>query len=37
VGASFKDLGKKWFAFSKMNDLLPEIKRKLETIDVESF
>ena len=37
VGASFKDLGKKWSAFSKMNDLLPEIKRKLETIDVESF
>ncbi len=25
IGASIKDLGKKWFAASKMNSLLPEI------------
>ena len=30
IGASIKDLGKKWFAFSKMNSLLPEILNKLE-------
>ena len=24
IGASLKDLGKKWFAFSLMNDLTPE-------------
>lgn len=29
IGASLKDLGKKWFAFSRMNDLLPELLRKL--------
>ncbi len=29
IGASIKDLGKKWFAFSKMNSLLPEILKKL--------
>jgi hypothetical protein len=29
IGASLKDLGKKWFAFSKMNDLLPELLQKL--------
>jgi hypothetical protein len=29
IGASIKDLGKKWFAFSKMDDLLPEIKKRL--------
>ena len=29
IGASVKDLGKKWFAFSKMNDLLPEIRARL--------
>jgi hypothetical protein len=29
IGASLKDLGKKWFAFSKMNDLLPELKKRL--------
>ena len=29
LGASLKDLGKKWFAFSKMNDLLPELLNKL--------
>jgi hypothetical protein len=28
-GASFKDLGQKWFAFSKMNDLLPEVQKRL--------
>ena len=29
VGASLKDLGKKWFAFSKLNEFLPEILKKL--------
>jgi len=31
-GASLKDLGKKWFAFSKMNDLLPELLNRLRLI-----
>jgi hypothetical protein len=30
LGASLKDLGKKWFAFSKMNDLLPELLLRLK-------
>jgi hypothetical protein len=30
IGASVKDLGKKWFAFSKMNDLLHEIRARLD-------
>lgn len=30
VGASLKDLGKKWFAFSKINEFLPEIIKKLD-------
>lgn len=30
IGASLKDLGKKWFAFSKMSDLLPELLEKLK-------
>ncbi len=29
IGASLKDLGKRWFAFSKMSDLLPELLAKL--------
>lgn len=29
IGASLKDLGKRWFAFSKMSDLLPELLGKL--------
>ncbi len=29
LGASLKDLGKKWFAFSKLNEFLPELLRKL--------
>jgi hypothetical protein len=29
IGASLKDLGKKWFAFSKLDDYLVEIKNKL--------
>lgn len=29
IGASLKDLGKKWFAFSRINDFLPEILNKL--------
>jgi hypothetical protein len=32
IGASIKDLGKKWFAFSKMNDLLPELLERLRLI-----
>ncbi len=30
IGASLKDLGKKWFAFSRLNDLLPEILKRLD-------
>lgn len=30
IGASLKDLGKRWFAFSKINEFLPEILKKLE-------
>ena len=30
IGASLKDLGKKWFAFSKLNEFLPEILIKLD-------
>lgn len=29
IGASLKDLGKKWFAFSKINEFLPEIISRL--------
>jgi hypothetical protein len=29
IGASLKDLGKKWFAFSKLNEFLPELLQKL--------
>jgi len=29
IGASIKDLGKKWFAFSKINEFLPELLSKL--------
>jgi 3-dehydroquinate dehydratase len=29
LGASLKDLGKKWFAFSKLNEFLPEVLGKL--------
>ena len=29
IGASLKDLGKKWFAFSKLNEFLPNILQKL--------
>jgi hypothetical protein len=32
IGASLKDLGKKWFAFSKLNEFLPEILKKLQEI-----
>jgi hypothetical protein len=30
IGASLKDLGKKWFAFSKLNAFLPEVLGKIE-------
>lgn len=29
IGASLKDLGKKWFAFSKLTEFLPELLQKL--------
>ena len=29
IGASLKDLGKRWFAFSKLNEFLPKILNKL--------
>ena len=32
IGASLKDLGKRWFAFSKLNEFLPEILNKLQEI-----
>lgn len=31
IGASLKDLGKKWFGFSKLNDFIPEMLGKLNT------
>ncbi len=33
IGASLKDLGKKWFAFTKLEDLAEEILHKLEDSD----
>jgi hypothetical protein len=30
IGASLKDLGKKWFAFSKLNEFLPEVLARLK-------
>jgi hypothetical protein len=30
LGASLKDLGKKWFAFSKLNEFLTEVFEKLK-------
>jgi hypothetical protein len=30
IGASLKDLGKKWFAFSKLTELLPDLLAKLD-------
>lgn len=30
IGASLKDLGKKWFGFSKLNDFIPEMLEKLK-------
>jgi hypothetical protein len=32
LGASFKDLGKKWFAFSRMDSLVKELLKKLENL-----
>jgi hypothetical protein len=29
IGASLKDLGKRWFAFSKLNEFLSEVLEKL--------
>jgi hypothetical protein len=29
LGASLKDLGKRWFAFSKMNGILPDVMKRL--------
>ncbi|MEY4603473.1 MAG: hypothetical protein RIT43_765 [Bacteroidota bacterium] len=33
IGASVKDLGKKWFGFSKLNEFLPTILEKLNEVD----
>lgn len=33
LGASLKDLGKKWFAFSKMDSLVDDVLQKLKTED----
>lgn len=30
IGASLKDLGKKWFAFSKLNEFLPDVLERLK-------
>ncbi len=30
IGASLKDLGKKWFAFSRMDDFAPEILNRIQ-------
>jgi hypothetical protein len=30
IGASLKDLGKKWFAFSKLNEFLPDVLARLD-------
>jgi hypothetical protein len=32
IGASLKDAGKKWFAFSKLNDFAPEILNRLRRV-----
>jgi hypothetical protein len=32
LGASLKDLGKKWFAFSKIDEFLPNFLEKLKEI-----
>lgn len=37
IGASLKDLGKKWFAFTKIEGLTPEIIRKLKGGDNEKL
>jgi hypothetical protein len=31
IGASLKDLGKKWFAFSQMDSLVSEVVNKLNS------
>lgn len=33
IGASIKDLGKKWFAFSRMDSLAGEVERRLKNRD----
>jgi hypothetical protein len=35
IGASLKDLGKKWFAFSRIDEFLPHILTKLSTNEIE--
>ncbi|NLE03666.1 MAG: DNA-binding protein, partial [Crenarchaeota archaeon] len=32
IGASLKDLGKKWFAFSRMDSLVKEVLNKLDDV-----
>jgi hypothetical protein len=35
IGASIKDLGKKWFAFSRMDSLVGEVLQKLQVANGE--
>jgi phage regulator Rha-like protein len=35
IGASLKDLGKKWFAFSKMDGFLNEVLKKIKTSPIQ--
>jgi len=35
IGASLKDLGKKWFAFSRMDDFAPEILNRIQKNHVQ--
>ena len=37
IGASLKDLGKKWFAISKLNEFLPAVLEKLNNNNNNSF
>jgi hypothetical protein len=34
IGASLKDLGKKWFAFSRIDEFLSELLRKLDDAQI---
>jgi hypothetical protein len=32
IGASLKDLGRKWFAFSKLDEFLPDVLERLRNV-----